>query len=51
MNNLLVQSGTASEAFGAASMTKAKPITALYQFQMSGTGSGLSRPVNCVSFA
>ena len=33
MNDSLVESGTASSAFGAASMTKAKPITALYQFQ------------------
>ncbi len=41
MNNLLVESGTASQAFGAASMKKAKPITALYQFLMSGTGVGL----------
>lgn len=31
MKNLLVESGTASQAFGAASMKKAKPITALYQ--------------------
>ncbi|HWV98794.1 MAG TPA: hypothetical protein VNZ64_03775 [Candidatus Acidoferrum sp.] len=29
--NLLVKSGTALRAFGAASMTKAKPIAALYQ--------------------
>jgi hypothetical protein len=42
MNNLLVQSGTASQAFGCVSMTKTKPITALYQCQMSGTGVGLT---------
>jgi hypothetical protein len=33
MKNLLVERGTAWEALGAASMTKAKPLTVLYQFQ------------------
>ncbi|HZM05839.1 MAG TPA: hypothetical protein VFC44_22795 [Candidatus Saccharimonadales bacterium] len=42
MKNLLIESGTARRAFGAASMTKAKPITALYQYQISGTGVGLT---------
>jgi hypothetical protein len=38
MKNFLVESGTASQAFGAASMKKAKPITALYQTKFSRAG-------------
>jgi hypothetical protein len=38
MKNFLVESGTASQAFGAASMKKAKPITALYQTKFSRGG-------------
>ena len=38
MKILPVESGTASVAFGAAGMTKAKPITALYQRKDLGTG-------------
>lgn len=43
MNVLLVESGTALRAFGAASMTKAKPITAPYQPESRGTGRELAR--------
>lgn len=46
MRNLLVESGTALQAFGAASMTKAKPITALYQHQILGTDVEAGQPEN-----
>ena len=44
MKNLLEESGTASQAFGCVSMTKTKPITALYQCQFRGTGVAGRKP-------
>jgi len=47
MKNLLVVSGTASEAFGCVSMTKTKPITAHYQCQFRRTDWEVaSLPIN-----
>ncbi len=45
MNNLLVESATASRAFGAASVTKAKPITASLPEEFWGTGVGAGEPL------
>jgi hypothetical protein len=48
MNDLPAESGTALRAFGAASLTKAEPITALCRFGFRGTGLEAGEPTKTV---